>query len=181
MTLIVYVFPKLRIAKDVFRQMSKKPCFRTLSDSQPVKGYQTLVKICMTAFLSYFLSLWGKLGRKMSMLVICELLGLFGNTLTADDKYSLCNRENLPQPIQIQYPKKQKTLSEFSAPFLKSTPHFKRHEIQISETPRFRTPFDNQHANSSQTLLKSAWQHFYHIFSSLWVKLSWKMSLLVIC
>ena len=106
MTLIVYVFPKLHITKDVFRQMSKKPCFRTPSDSQPVKGYQTLVKICMTEFLSYFLSLWGKLGRKMSMLVIRKLLGLFGNTLTADDKYPLCNRENLLQPIQIQLPKK---------------------------------------------------------------------------
>ena len=38
----------------------------------------------------------------MSLLVICEVLGLFVNTLTADDKYSLFNRENLPQRIQIE-------------------------------------------------------------------------------
>ena len=30
-----------------------------------------------------------------------EILGLFANTLTGDDKYSLHNTENLPQPIQM--------------------------------------------------------------------------------
>ena len=43
MTLIAYVFQKIRTAKDVVRQMSKKPRFRTLSDSQHVKWSQTLV------------------------------------------------------------------------------------------------------------------------------------------
>ena len=33
----------------------------------------------------------------MSLLMICEILGLFVDTLIADDKYSLRNRENLPQ------------------------------------------------------------------------------------
>ena len=37
---------------------------------------------------------------KKSLLVICKILGLFINTLTADDKYSLLNRDNLMQPIQ---------------------------------------------------------------------------------
>ena len=32
----------------------------------------------------------------MSLIVICEVGGLFINTLTADDKYSLRYRENLP-------------------------------------------------------------------------------------
>ena len=32
----------------------------------------------------------------------------------------------------------------------------------------------------SQTLVKSAWEQFYDIFSSLWGKLIWKMFLLVI-
>ena len=48
----------------------------------------------------------------MSPLVICELLGLFANTLTANDKYILRNRENLPQPIHIQISKKQKKISQ---------------------------------------------------------------------
>ena len=35
------------------------------------------------------------------MLVLCKILRLFVNTLTADDKYSLLNRFNLMEPIQI--------------------------------------------------------------------------------
>ena len=50
----------------------------------------------------------------------------------------------------------------------------------MSKKPRFRTPFPSQHAKGSERLLKSAWQHFHLIFSSIWGKLSWKMSLLVI-
>ena len=56
----------------------------------------------------------------MSLFVICELLGLFVNTLTANDKYSLRDSQNLPQPIQMQLSKKQKRLSKFFATFLKS-------------------------------------------------------------
>ena len=37
----------------------------------------------------------------MSPLVISEVLALFVNTLTADDKYSLRNSENLGQPVQM--------------------------------------------------------------------------------
>ena len=44
MTLIAFVFPKLRTAKEVVRQMSKKPRFRMPFDSENVKGSQTLVK-----------------------------------------------------------------------------------------------------------------------------------------
>ena len=57
---------------------------------------------------------------KTNLLVISEIIGLFVNTLTAYDKYSLHNKENLSKPIQIQLPKKQKLFSEFFATFLKS-------------------------------------------------------------
>ena len=49
----------------------------------------------------------------MYLLVICEIVGLFFNTLVADDKYSLRNSEKLPQPIQMELFKKQKSYSEF--------------------------------------------------------------------
>ena len=49
----------------------------------------------------------------MSLLVICEILGHFVNTLTADDKYSLCNTELLLQPIQMQLSKKEKIFRIF--------------------------------------------------------------------
>ena len=51
----------------------------------------------------------------------------------------------------------------------------------LSKEQCFRTPFVSQHVKESQTLLKSAWEHFHHIFSLLWQSLTWKMSPLVIC
>ena len=52
------------------------------------------------------------------------MLILFVNTLTDDDKYSLLNRNNLTQPIEILLSQKEKTFSQFSAPFSKSTFNF---------------------------------------------------------
>ena len=40
---------------------------------------------------------------------MCEILGLFVNTLTANDKYSLLNRDNLTQLIQMKLSQKQKS------------------------------------------------------------------------
>ena len=54
-----------------------------------------------------------------SVLVICKILGLFVNTLTGDDKYSLLTMDNLTQQIQMQLSKKQKALSQFFSTFLK--------------------------------------------------------------
>ena len=51
----------------------------------------------------------------------------------------------------------------------------------LSEKHRFKAPFDSQHVKGSQTLVKSAWEHFHHIFSSLWETLILQISPLVIC
>ena len=58
------------------------------------------------------------------MLVLCNILRLFVNTLTADDKYSLVNTDNLTQSIQTLLSQKQKTFSQFFSSFLKSTLNF---------------------------------------------------------
>ena len=50
---------------------------------------------------------------KISLLVIFELLLLFFKTLTADDKYPLCNIWNLPQVIQMLLSKKVKNVLNF--------------------------------------------------------------------
>ena len=42
-----------------------------------------------------------------------QILRLFVNTLTVDEKHFVLNRGNLTQPIQMQLPQKQKTFSEF--------------------------------------------------------------------
>ena len=41
------------------------------------------------------------------------MLGLFVNTLAADDKYSVHSGENLPQPIQMKLSKKSKIFQNF--------------------------------------------------------------------
>ena len=49
--------------------------------------------------------------------------------MTADDKYSLPNRDNLTQPIPTQLSQKQKAFAQFFLPVPKSTltfVHFKK-------------------------------------------------------
>ena len=64
----------------------------------------------------------------MSLLETCEILGLFVNILTADDKYHLCYSESLPETIHMQLLKKLKIFSKLVAAFLKSTSNFENFE-----------------------------------------------------
>ena len=52
------------------------------------------------------------IGLEKSLLLICKVLEVFVNALTAHDKYSLRNRDNLMQPIQMQLSQNQELLSE---------------------------------------------------------------------
>ena len=54
------------------------------------------------------------------MLVILKILQLVVHTLTADDWYSLLNRDNLAQPIHMQLSQGKKLFLEFFLHFLKS-------------------------------------------------------------
>ena len=53
---------------------------------------------------------------------------MFVNTLTADDKYSPLNRDNLTQPIRTQLSQKQEAFPEFFLAFSKSTLNFEHFE-----------------------------------------------------
>ena len=64
----------------------------------------------------------------MSPLVIGEILQVFVNTLTPDDKYRVQHSENLTLPIQVQLCEKRETLSQFFVPFLYSTSNLKHFE-----------------------------------------------------
>ena len=77
--------------------MSKKFHFRGSFDKQHGKRAQTLLKS-----------------------------RLFPNTLSADGKYSLLNRDNLTQPIQMQLSQKRKTFSEFFSAVFKYRLNFQR-------------------------------------------------------
>ena len=66
------------------------------------------------------------------MLVLCKILRPFVNTLSEDDKYCLLYRDNLTEPIQILLSQKQKPLSEFCSPFLKSTLNFEHFQKKLT-------------------------------------------------
>ena len=58
---------------------------------------------------------------------------MFLNILTGDDKYSLINRDNLRQPIQMQLSPKQKAFSQFLSAFLKAKSNFEN--VQEKDDP----------------------------------------------
>ena len=70
-------------------------------------------------YYSLLSSIRGKLSYKKSPSVWCEILRLFVNALTADDKYSGRNMQNFPQQFQTPLSKKQKIFSQFFIAFLK--------------------------------------------------------------
>ena len=74
------------------------------------------------------------------MLVVCKILRLFVNTLTADDKYSLLNRDSLTQSIQTLLSRKEKTFSQIFSSFLKSTLNFEH--FQKKDDPHNRCIFE---------------------------------------
>ena len=66
---------------------------------------------------------------KKSPSVWYEILRLFVNALTADDKYSGTNMQNLPQQFQTSLSEKQKIFSGFFIALLKcawNLEHFKK-------------------------------------------------------
>ena len=59
---------------------------------------------------------------------------MFVKTLTADDKYSLLNRDNLTQPIRTPLSQNDKGFSPFFLAFSKSTLNFEH--FQKNDDPR---------------------------------------------
>ena len=68
--------------------MPQSPCFRTPFESQGVHVSQILMKLALQVFYSNFLLILEKLSWKTSLLMRSKILGLFGDTLTADHMYS---------------------------------------------------------------------------------------------
>ena len=121
---ITEVFRKLRSPKSKVRWKSKKSHSKASFGKQHGKCAQILLKIAWQHLHQIYWSLWTQLTYKKSLLVIWKISRLFPNTLSADSKYSLLNRDNLTQPIQMQVSKKEKTFFDFFAAFLKSSLNF---------------------------------------------------------
>ena len=56
---------------------------------------------------------------------------MFVNTLTADEKYSLLNRDKLTQPIRMPLSQKHIAFSQFFLAFLKSTLNFQHFQKKV--------------------------------------------------
>ena len=120
MTFIADVFPKLRTRKNLLRSMPKKSRFKGSFKKQHGKWAQTLLKSQGQLLYQIYWSLF----RKLSLLVIWKISRLFINTLSADGKYSLFNRDNLTQPNQMQLSRKEKPFSDFFSVVLTSSLKF---------------------------------------------------------
>ena len=105
--------------KNVATETSKRSCLRTPFANERVNGFQTLLKSARNHYYPLFSSIRGKLSYKKSPSVWYEILRLFVNALTADDKYSGSNMQNLPQQFQTRLSHKQKTFSGFFIAFMK--------------------------------------------------------------
>ena len=126
MTLIAEVFPKLRSPKNKVRSISINSRFKGSFKKEHGKCAQTLLKCQGQLLYHIYWSLLRQLSCKKSLLVICKISRLFINTLSVDGKYSVFNRENLTQPVQMQLSRKEKTFSSFFSAFLKSSLNFER-------------------------------------------------------
>ena len=123
--------------------MSKKSPLRENFQKQHGKRAQALLKPDPHQLYHIHWSLLSQLSWKESLLLTCQILGLFVNTLAADEKYPVLNRDNLTIPIQMQFSQKQKTFSELFAAFLEAIWNFERFEKQMASVafvfPNLRT------------------------------------------
>ena len=119
-SVLVSVFPKVLTPKEVVTLTSKAPCFRTPFGNQRVQEFQTLSKSARHYHYTIVPWIWDKLSWKKCRLVIFEILRLFVNTLTTDDKYSSRNIQNLTQQLQMAISQKQKTFYRIFITYLKS-------------------------------------------------------------
>ena len=98
--------------------MPKKPCVRTLMDSQHVKGSETFHKSTRHYFCLIFRSPRKKISSKYSFIEVSEILRLFVNILTPDDKYSLSVKASVSRnQFKCNYLKTKKIFLDFFVHF----------------------------------------------------------------
>ena len=117
MSLIAYLFLRLRPAKIVVRYMCKKSRFRLPFQKEHGKLVSTLFKFERKHLYHIYCSTGRELSCKKSLLVIWQSLRRFVNVISAVDKCSLPNRDNLMEPIHKELSQKLKTFSQFFVHF----------------------------------------------------------------
>ena len=193
---IANVFPKLATVQGLVTPLTIQRRLKTSFDSQHVKRFLTQVKSSWEIFSHIFSSLRGEIIWKISPWLKFEIIGfllthgllitsiLFRIVRICRSRFkssSLKNKKHFPgflfhlwnQPQILNNFKKKKIVIANVFPKLAT--------VQGLVTPltiqrRLKTSFDSQHVKRYQTLVKSSWEHFYHIFSSLWGEIIWKIS-----
>ena len=69
--------------------MHRESRLRTLMDGQHVKESEGPLKSALLYFCHIFCSFWKEVSSKKSVLVVSEILRVFVNILTLDEKYYL--------------------------------------------------------------------------------------------
>ena len=113
MTLMAYIFLRLRPAKNVVRYMFKKSRFRLSFQKEHGKRVSALFKSQRQHLRHIYCSTGRQCSGKKPLLVIWQGLRLFVNTMTAVERYSLPNKDNLTQPIHMQFSQKLKIFLNF--------------------------------------------------------------------
>ena len=86
----------------------KSPASEDPSTSNMVNEPKHCWNLNDSTFIIFIDKCEGNWVGKKSLLLICKILRLFVNTLSAVAKYSLPNRDNLTQAIQMQLSQKEK-------------------------------------------------------------------------
>ena len=193
---IANVFPKLATVERLVTQLTIQRRLKTSCESQHVKQYQTLVKSSWEHFDHIFASLWGEIIWKISPWFKFEIIGFLlthGLSITSIlfrivricrslfKSSSLKNKKHFPgflfhlwnlhQISNIFQQKKIVIANVF--PKLATVQGL---VTQLNIQRRLKTSFNSQHVKRYQTLVKSSWEHFDYIFSSLWGEIIWKIS-----
>ena len=193
---IGHIFPKLATVQGLVTPLTIYRSLKTSFDSQHVKRFQTLVKSSWKRFYHIFWSLWGEITWKISPWLRFEIIGFsltHGLPITSILFRIVRIRRSL---LKSGYLKNKKhflgflfhlwNLRQFSKILEKKKIVIgnvfpKLATVQGLVTPlsihrSLKTSFDNQHVKRFQTLLKSSWENFYHIFSSHWAEIIRKTS-----
>ena len=117
MRLVAYLFLRLRPEKIVVRYMFKKSRFRLPFQKEHGKRVSTLFKSERQHLRHIYCSTGRQFSSKSTLLVICQRLSLFVKTMSAVDKCSLPNRDNLMEPIHMQLSQKLKTFCRYILDF----------------------------------------------------------------
>ena len=97
-------------SENAVRKISKEPHFREPFNKQNGKraeALEALLKSASQHFYHIHWSLPSQLSRRKSLLLTCQIFGLLLNTLAADEKYPVLNRDSLTTPIEMQLSQKQ--------------------------------------------------------------------------